>query len=105
MSGGKTAAAIPAITPNPSAKRKNSTVTTKYSPNAFHLKPLVSLQERPTPSRSEEHTSELQSRSDLVCRLLLEKKKKRTSARLKPGATNNPAIISPLSKIRVTATD
>src|SRR5206468_12654944 len=26
--------------------------------------------------RSEEHTSELQSRSDLVCRLLLEKKKK-----------------------------
>src|SRR5579871_6988934 len=30
----------------------------------------------PTP-RSEEHTSELQSRRDLVCRLLLEKKKKR----------------------------
>src|SRR2546428_10099535 len=27
--------------------------------------------------RSEEHTSELQSRSDLVCRLLLEKKKSR----------------------------
>src|SRR5438034_11655972 len=30
----------------------------------------------PTP-RSEEHTSELQSHSDLVCRLLLEKKKKK----------------------------
>src|SRR2546421_2456864 len=30
---------------------------------------------RPATSRSEEHTSELQSRSDLVCRLLLEKKK------------------------------
>src|SRR5699024_12802170 len=29
-----------------------------------------------TDSRSEEHTSELQSRFDLVCRLLLEKKKK-----------------------------
>src|SRR2546421_8458701 len=29
--------------------------------------------------RSEEHTSELQSRSDLVCRLLLEKKKKTTT--------------------------
>src|SRR5260221_4049083 len=28
-----------------------------------------------TPTRSEEHTSELQSHSDLVCRLLLEKKK------------------------------
>src|SRR2546421_4882216 len=30
-----------------------------------------------TDTRSEEHTSELQSRSDLVCRLLLEKKKKK----------------------------
>src|SRR2546422_1118644 len=30
--------------------------------------------------RSEEHTSELQSRLQLVCRLLLEKKKKRNSA-------------------------
>src|SRR5699024_12049136 len=30
-----------------------------------------------TKIRSEEHTSELQSRFDLVCRLLLEKKKKR----------------------------
>src|SRR2546430_12034228 len=29
-----------------------------------------------SPSRSEEHTSELQSQSNLVCRLLLEKKKK-----------------------------
>src|SRR2546430_9886359 len=29
--------------------------------------------------RSEEHTSELQSQSNLVCRLLLEKKKKRTT--------------------------
>src|SRR2546421_7880832 len=32
-----------------------------------------------TARRSEEHTSELQSRSDLVCRLLLEKKKKQKS--------------------------
>src|SRR5687768_17899859 len=31
-------------------------------------------------SRSEEHTSELQSRLHLVCRLLLEKKKKRSTA-------------------------
>src|SRR5436309_8919734 len=29
------------------------------------------------PARSEEHTSELQSRENLVCRLLLEKKKKK----------------------------
>src|SRR2546430_14319576 len=37
--------------------------------------------ERPaerTVGRSEEHTSELQSQSNLVCRLLLEKKKKKT---------------------------
>src|SRR5690606_39382895 len=33
-------------------------------------------EERPCRSRSEEHTSELQSRENLVCRLLLEKKKK-----------------------------
>src|SRR5205085_6389458 len=32
--------------------------------------------------RSEEHTSELQSQSNLVCRLLLEKKKKRNSCRI-----------------------
>src|SRR5438874_5880203 len=36
--------------------------------------------------RSEEHTSELQSRRDLVCRLLLEKKKKASQvARPAPG--------------------
>src|SRR3712207_6853081 len=34
---------------------------------------------RSTPSRSEEHTSELQSRQYLVCRLLLEKKKRAES--------------------------
>src|SRR6185312_17526904 len=41
--------------------------------------PSAPLPARPcrwTTTRSEEHTSELQSRSDLVCRLLLEKKKK-----------------------------
>src|SRR2546421_6674529 len=39
-------------------------VSTFWPPSALDL-----------PRRSEEHTSELQSRSDLVCRLLLEKKK------------------------------
>src|SRR6266576_6917497 len=39
-----------------------------------------------TPARSEEHTSELQSRRDLVCRLLLEKKKKKTDY---PSPTKN----------------
>src|SRR2546428_10086252 len=43
--------------------------------------------------RSEEHTSELQSRSDLVCRLLLEKKKTLISTnlqlRIPPSRTAN----------------
>src|SRR3712207_8816819 len=38
---------------------------------------LVERQHRTVGARSEEHTSELQSRKYLVCRLLLEKKKKR----------------------------
>src|SRR5438132_8232097 len=37
--------------------------------------PSVALAWRLSEERSEEHTSELQSHSDLVCRLLLEKKK------------------------------
>src|SRR5438034_1726437 len=39
-----------------------------------HLRAIVELE------RSEEHTSELQSHSDLVCRLLLEKKKQQRDA-------------------------
>src|SRR2546430_3483114 len=35
------------------------------------------------PRRSEEHTSELQSQSNLVCRLLLEKKKKQSNVHLR----------------------
>src|SRR5947209_18227281 len=60
--------------------RSRSRPTTRSSPE-------LSLAGRPVPSavlpgvsagetRSEEHTSELQSRQYLVCRLLLEKKKK-----------------------------
>src|SRR5205809_2903525 len=38
--------------------------------------------------RSEEHTSELQSRLHLVCRLLLEKKKEKTSDERQPDSPN-----------------
>src|SRR5699024_11718314 len=38
--------------------------------------------------RSEEHTSELQSRFDLVCRLLLEKKKNKNTQHLRPSTSN-----------------
>src|SRR5438874_5986885 len=41
--------------------------------------------------RSEEHTSELQSRRDLVCRLLLEKKKNKSSAIGPPNYPNSRA--------------
>src|SRR2546430_5195898 len=37
----------------------------------------VEVKQVDIPERSEEHTSELQSQSNLVCRLLLEKKKRR----------------------------
>src|SRR5438034_7860551 len=42
-------------------------------------------------NRSEEHTSELQSHSDLVCRLLLEKKKKKNRT-TQPNCTQNKEI-------------
>src|SRR2546422_8475370 len=40
--------------------------------------------------RSEEHTSELQSRLHLVCRLLLEKKKKKKQIRLRTDSSGKP---------------
>src|SRR2546427_11344125 len=73
----------------------NDTATTEIYPLSLHdalpISPTVTalgLPARPAPPwvhghrrlrptlRSEEHTSELQSQSNLVCRLLLEKKKK-----------------------------
>src|SRR2546430_4568694 len=39
--------------------------------------------------RSEEHTSELQSQSNLVCRLLLEKKNSPGGSQMKTGSPNN----------------
>src|SRR5207249_8455413 len=55
-----------------------------YDVNTFDVSKLLSNVDSYRPRfirvkiRSEEHTSELQSRFDLVCRLLLEKKKKNT---------------------------
>src|SRR5690349_23229894 len=42
---------------------------------------IIATHTKNRPARSEEHTSELQSRRDLVCRLLLEKKKNKKSGR------------------------
>src|SRR3712207_7522963 len=59
---------IPVLRSSPMAG--SATFTTVPSRNAM-----------PDPSRSEEHTSELQSRQYLVCRLLLEKKNHQLGAR------------------------
>src|SRR2546421_7692774 len=45
-------------------------------------------------TRSEEHTSELQSRSDLVCRLLLEKKKKQETRRKNCTPKNHHPLLA-----------
>src|SRR3990167_3825732 len=53
-----------------------STTTPRKIGGAAREYPKICLQgSRAAPIRSEEHTSELQSQSNLVCRLLLEKKK------------------------------
>src|SRR5690625_4736122 len=49
--------------------------TSSLSPASVVAAPTTA----PSECRSEEHTSELQSRGHLVCRLLLEKKKKKTT--------------------------
>src|SRR5437868_12196872 len=51
-------------------------------------------------NRSEEHTSELQSRFDLVCRLLLEKKKKTRPT----TPTNTPREPAPSTPPPITST-
>src|SRR2546422_1134211 len=59
------------VAPSPSATRTTTSTGRHCSLMAFSARASV-----PLVPRSEEHTSELQSRLHLVCRLLLEKKKK-----------------------------
>src|SRR2546427_9114714 len=55
----------------------------RHDSREIHLAGLVATDQLPIDAqRSEEHTSELQSQSNLVCRLLLERKKKTTSNRI-----------------------
>src|SRR5690606_41306697 len=58
-------------TPAPISTRSASP-STRWSPAAITPSKICSSS---TPARSEEHTFELQSRENIVCRLLLEKKK------------------------------
>src|SRR5207249_11945570 len=62
------------LSPRWAANTPNTMVSELDSRQAVMMVALMMLS---LPKRSEEHTSELQSRFDLVCRLLLEKKKKK----------------------------
>src|SRR5438045_8125029 len=61
----------PTLFPYTTLFRSGATVRARPADGAVHA-----AAHRPAGSRSEEHTSELQSLRHLVCRLLLEKKKK-----------------------------
>src|SRR5688572_31787616 len=63
------------------------TIAQRWQTNLDCVEPKQKVLTKPS-LRSEEHTSELQSQSNLVCRLLLEKKKK-------TKRTTNNAIKSP----------
>src|SRR5258708_21122149 len=74
-----------------------STASANCSPSISSPPPCCRSRRAWTPppaSRSEEHTSELQSPDHLVCRLLLEKKKKRTQHKTRLG----PAVITECRK-------
>src|SRR5207247_5152160 len=72
---------------------KYATIVTRFAPNPDFVLHLGSIRAiilshdyarmKPRCRRSEEHTSELQSRVDLVCSLLLEKKKSTSSKNTK----------------------
>src|SRR5690625_6224038 len=70
-------AALP-ISTSPSARCSVTPAPTRSAPRSappWRPTPPAPCADRHWPPRSEEHTSELQSRGHLVCRLLLEKKK------------------------------
>src|SRR2546428_9214619 len=69
----------------PRLPQTSSVLFTRHAAPASGVRNCVASR---APTRSEEHTSELQSRSDLVCRLLLEKKKRRFAGRASDPASN-----------------
>src|SRR5436190_8532234 len=71
----------------------------RCAPAALVRRPAPARRAPASRERSEEHTSELQSHSDLVCRLLLEKKKHslRTSFSLRYPATRLASPTPPLT--------
>src|SRR2546422_6881225 len=70
----------PSISSSGASERISSSAVRIFCAEGASLVPKLECESRAalgtTPKRSEEHTSELQSRLHLVCRLLLEKKKR-----------------------------
>src|SRR5437773_7446765 len=66
--------------------------------------PPISMASASTFRRSEEHTSELQSHHDLVCRLLLEKKKNKPIHHTTPSRSRNFTSHLPSHSSTVTRT-
>src|SRR2546430_6714101 len=81
---------VPRAGPRAPGGRSGSTGGTRPSaPGSARSSPPRMVEFR---QRSEEHTSELQSQSKLVCRLLLEKKKKHQPHKLHEYAHTLPAV-------------
>src|SRR2546430_17403643 len=68
---------------------RNRSLAIEDVPQALNIAYSYQLPFGGSRRRSEEHTSELQSQSNLVCRLLLEKKKKRLSPSYPRTVTHN----------------
>src|SRR5947207_6352003 len=91
----------------PTATRKRLASIQVMSMGATTLCTTCRPKYRAHDMRSEEHTSELQSHSDLVCRLLLEKKKSyrrrwmRIAARARRGAPRAVSCDAPIPVRRV----
>src|SRR2546430_13161400 len=91
----KRAVEMPGLWKEWKAKNRLPTLSTsplEISPTAGELPTFPQLRRRRRDFRSEEHTSELQSQSNLVCRLLLEKKTHHVST---PVATSSTPAIAP----------
>src|SRR3712207_8180213 len=79
--------------PTPTCWPKRRPAARPSSSSARRSRAPRRLSDDPRP-RSEEHTSELQSRQYLVCRLLLEKKNKQIVNLLTPRTTINDTVLS-----------
>src|SRR5437660_2976719 len=82
--------------------RSRSTISTCSEPGPATRLCAPRTPISPASSRSEEHTSELQSRGHLVCRLLLEKKKKKKKKLENAKKTHNDTTYKRKAPLRKT---